>query len=200
MSGDVTKLLDAVQLSDPQAAEALLPLVYAELRQLAAQRLAQSPGEKTLQATALVHEAWLRLGSEGERRWASRAHYFAAAAEAMRRILVDRYRQKQSERRGGGAPHDELLEAKILWEGPSEEVLAVNESLDRLEELDPVAARLVKLRYFVGMDMTEAASALELPVRTTERLWSYARSWLRKEIEATGSLKIREVLSRPVAW
>lgn len=200
MSGDVTKLLDAVQTSDLQSAEALLPIVYAELRQLAAQRLAQSPGEKTLQATALVHEAWLRLGTEGERRWASRGQYFAAAAEAMRRILVDRYRQKQSERRGGGAPHDELLEANILWEGPSEEVLAVNESLDRLEKLDPVAARLVKLRYFVGMNMTEAASALDLPVRTAERLWSYARSWLRKEIEAAGGLTIREVLSRPVDW
>jgi RNA polymerase sigma factor (TIGR02999 family) len=141
----------------------------------------EAPGH-TLQATALVHEAWLRLAGPNPPNWQNRAHFFAAAAEAMRRILVDHARRKQSLKRGGRSERVELHEAAIVLAAPPDELLAINEALDKLAEKDPPAAELVKLRYFVGMTMDEAAAALGLAPRTAARLWTYARVWLRREI------------------
>jgi RNA polymerase sigma factor (TIGR02999 family) len=159
-----------------------LPLVYDELRRIAAHKMAgESPGH-TLQATALVHEAWLRLVGNEENAWQNRAHFFAAAAEAMRRILVEHARRKQTQKRGAGADHFELDEASIILAAPPDELLAVHDALDRLARQDPQAAELVKLRYFVGMTMEQAATALNLPKRTAEGIWTYARVWLHREI------------------
>jgi RNA polymerase sigma factor (TIGR02999 family) len=182
MSEEVTRILNAVQQGDAKAAERLLPLVYEELRRLAAHKMAgETPGH-TLQATALVHEAWLRLVGSDQHNWANRAHFFAAAAEAMRRILVDHARRKQSLKRGAGAEHVELEESVLVLAAPPDELLAVHEALDRLALEDASAAELVKLRYFVGMTMEEAAAALGLGKRTAENLWTYARVWLHREI------------------
>lgn len=179
---DVTRILNAIGRGETRAAAELLPLVYAELRQLAARRMAgEAPGH-TLQATALVHEAWLRLAASDRQNWENRAHFFAAAAEAMRRILVDHARRKRSLKRGGGAEHEALDESRVELAAPPEELLAVHEALDRLSACDPQAAELVKLRYFVGMTMDEAAVAMGLGKRTAEDLWTYARVWLRREI------------------
>ncbi|HNQ88990.1 MAG TPA: ECF-type sigma factor [Verrucomicrobiota bacterium] len=184
---DVTRILNAISRGEPQAAEELLPLVYAELRQLAARRMAgEAPGH-TLQATALVHEAWVRLAASDRQNWENRAHFFAAAAEAMRRILVDHARRKRSLKRGGAAEHEVLDESRVELAAPPEELLAVHEALDRLAACDPQAAELVKLRYFVGMTMEEAAAAMGLAKRTAENVWTYARVWLRREIRAMGS-------------
>jgi RNA polymerase sigma factor (TIGR02999 family) len=179
---EVTRILNALQEGDATAADELLPRVYEELRKLAAHKMAGEAAGHTLQATALVHEAWLRLGGPQQRSWQNRAHFFSAAAEAMRRILVEHARRKQSLKRGGGAGHDELDESALVLAAPPDELLAVHEALDRLAVEDPSAAELVKLRYFVGMTMDEAASALGIAHRTAERLWSYARVWLRREI------------------
>jgi len=179
---DVTRMLEAMQRGESGAAEELLPLVYDELRRLAAHKMAQESAGHTLQATALVHEAWLRMIGDGNERFSSRAHFFAVAAEAMRRILVESARRKRALKRGGGAPAEELDEGHLVLAAPSDEMLAVDEALDRLAAEDPVAANLVKLRYFVGMTMEEAASALGLSLRSAERLWTYARAWLRREI------------------
>jgi len=179
---DVTHLLDAMQRGESQAAEALLPRVYEELRRIAAYKMAQESAGHTLQPTALVHEAWLRMIGDGNERFAGRAHFFAVAAEAMRRILVESARRKRSLKRGGGAQREELDESHLVLAAPSEEMLAIDEALDRLAAEDPQSANLVKLRYFVGMTMDEAAAALGLPLRTAERLWTYARAWLRREI------------------
>ena len=184
---DVTQLLDAIQQGDPKAAEELLPLVYDELRKLAAHKMAGEAAGHTLQPTALVHEAWLRLAGGGHQRWNSRRHFFAAAAEAMRRILIETARRKQSQRRGGDLERIELDESKIILERPSEEMLAVDEALEKLAREDPLAADLVKLRYFVGMALPEAAEALAISPRTADRLWAYARTWLRVEIERDGA-------------
>jgi RNA polymerase sigma factor (TIGR02999 family) len=179
---EVTRILEAIQQGDPKAAEELLPLVYEELRRLAAHKMAgEAPGH-TLQPTALVHEAWLRLAGSQPGRWQNRAHFFGAAGEAMRRILVEHARRKQSLKRGGGAEHVPLNEAALVLAAPPEEVLAVHEALDNLAREDATAAELVKLRYFVGMTMPEAASALGLALRTAELRWTYARVWLRREI------------------
>jgi RNA polymerase sigma factor (TIGR02999 family) len=180
---DVTQLLEAIDHGDPQAADDLLPLVYGELRRIAAHKMAQEAAGHTLQPTALVHEAWLRLVGDGNPRFQGRAHFFAAAAESMRRILVDAARRKHSLKRGGGATREELREGHLVQNLPSDEMLAVDEALDLLAAEDRSAADLVKLRYFVGMTMEEAATALDLPLRTTERLWTYARAWLRRQID-----------------
>jgi RNA polymerase sigma factor (TIGR02999 family) len=180
---DVTRILDRVQQGEGKAAEELLPLVYEELRKLAAHRMAHEAPGQTLQATALVHEAWLRLVGSPEQQWNSRNHFYAAAGEAMRRILIEAARRKQRQRRGGGLEREELVESHLVLERPSEEMVAVHEALEKLAQQDPMAADLVKLRYFVGMTLPEAAGALAIAPRTADRLWSYARSWLRLELE-----------------
>ena len=179
---DVTRILDALGQGDAKASEELLPLVYDELRRLAAQKMAWESPSHTLQPTALVHEAWLRLAGPGEQRWENRAHFFGAAAEAMRRILVDHARRKQSLKRGAGAVREELHDSVLILRAPPDELLAVHEALDELAAQDPPTAELVKLRYFVGMTMEEAATALGLSKRTAENLWTYARVWLHRRL------------------
>ncbi|MBN2505831.1 MAG: RNA polymerase subunit sigma [Verrucomicrobia bacterium] len=179
---DVTRILNAIQHGDAGAADELLPVLYDELRRLAMHKMAGEAAGHTLQPTALVHEAWLRLAAPNQPNWTSRAHFFGAAAEAMRRILVEHARRKQSLKRGGGTSHHPLDECAIVLTAPPDELLAVHEALDRLAHHDPSAAELVKLRYFVGMTMDEAASALGLAKRTAESLWTYARAWLKRDI------------------
>jgi len=179
---DVTRILNAAQAGDPKATEELLPLVYDELRRLAGYKMSGESSAHTLQATALVHEAWMRLVGGNQGGWENRAHFFAAAAESMRRILVEHARRKMSQKRGGGAAHTELDESSIVMTAPPDELLAVNEALDKLAKEDPAAAELVKLRYFVGMTMDEAASAMGLAKRTAEGIWTYAKAWLGREI------------------
>ena len=181
---EVTRILSAIQKGDATAVGELLPAVYQELRQLAAHKMAGESAGHTLQATALVHEAWLRLGADNQQSWQNRSHFFSAAAEAIRRILVEHARRKQSLKRGGGATHEELDESAVELATTPDELLAVHEALDELAKKDPACAELVKLRYFVGMTMPEAASAMGLPPRTAERLWTYARVWLRREIRS----------------
>jgi RNA polymerase sigma factor (TIGR02999 family) len=176
---EVTRIIDRVQQGDAAAAEELLPLVYEELRKLAAYRMAGEAAGQTLQPTALVHEAWLRLAGGEKERWAGRAQFFAAAAEAMRRILIERARKRMARKRGGDAAHEPLEESRLALSVPTDEVLAVHEALDRFAAEDSQAADLVKLRYFVGMNMPEAAAALGIPQRSAERLWTFARAWLR---------------------
>jgi RNA polymerase sigma factor (TIGR02999 family) len=181
---DVTQILIRVQQGDPKAAEELFPLVYEELRRLAAHKMASERAGHTLQPTALVHEAWLRLAGEQKPAWAGRAQFFSAAAEAMRRILVDRARKRQTAKRGGGSEHEPFEDSKIAAEFPGEELLAIHEALERLAAEDSAAAELVKLRYFAGFSMPDAAEALGVSQRSLERLWTFAKAWLRKEISA----------------
>ena len=184
---DVTQILLAIEHGDPRAAGQHLPLVYDELRQLAARRLSQEKPGLTLQATALVHEAYLRLvGLDEGRGWDGRGHFFAAAAEAMRRILVDEARRKRSLKRGGLRSREDLDEARIVAPASGVDVLALDEALDRLAARDAEAAELVKLRYFAGMTMREAAEALAIPERSAERIWTYARSFLAREMGPAG--------------
>ena len=179
---EVTQILNAVQTGDTKAAEELLPLLYAELRQIAASKMASEAAGHTLQPTALVHEAWLRLVGNDQKAWPSRAYFFAAAAEAMRRILVEHARRKQSLKRGGEFEREEFNESALVLTAPPDELLAVHEALEQFALEDRQAAELVKLRYFVGMTMEEAASALDMAPRSAERLWTYARTWLQREI------------------
>lgn len=179
---DVTRILQAADRGDSRAAAELLPLVYDELRRMAAHRMSGESAGHTLQATALVHEAWLRLAGPQESAWQNRAHFFAAAAEAMRRILVEHARRKGSQKRGSGGERVELEESALVLTAPPDELIAVHEALDSLASQDPQAAELVKLRYFVGMTMDEAANALNLPKRTAESVWTYARTWLHRAI------------------
>jgi RNA polymerase sigma factor (TIGR02999 family) len=180
---DVTQILAAIEQGDPHAAAQLLPLVYEELRRLAAVRLAQEKPGQTLDATALVHEAYLRLvGPADEQRWRDRGHFFAACAEAMRHILVDRARRRHSRKRGGDRARVDFDEASLAAADGSEEVLAVNEALDGLAAVDAQAAQLVKLRYFAGLSIPEAAEVLNLSPRSADRLWAYARAWLRRAL------------------
>ena len=180
---ELTRILQSVEQGDASTADQILPLVYDELRKLAAARMTHEAKGHTLQPTALVHEAWLRLThEEPNTHFANRAHFFAAAAEAMRRILVEHARKKQALKRGAGAQHEEFDESSLVMTAPADELLAVHEALDTLAAEDPAAAELVKLRYFVGMTMEEAASALDLAPRTAERTWTYARVWLHREI------------------
>ena len=181
---DVTQVLNAIEQGDPHAAEQLLPLVYAELRKLAAERTAQEKSGQTLQATALVHEAYLRLvGREPARHWDHRGHFFAAAAEAMRRILVEKARRKRSRKHGGDCSRqDAHLEGLAGADGPDPlEVLAVHEALERLAAKSPRKAELVKLRYFLGCTMAEVAEILGIAQATAEEDWTYAKAWLRRQ-------------------
>ena len=182
----VTQILAAIEAGDPRAAEELLPLVYDELRKLAAARLAQEKPGQTLQPTALVHEAYLRLvGGEQSQDWDGRGHFFAAAAEAMRRILVDHVRHKKSLRGGGGRARVELREDAAAAPERSDEVLAVDEAIAGLAVADAQAAELVKLRYFAGLSINEAARALNISPRSADRLWAYARAWLRRAVSGS---------------
>jgi RNA polymerase sigma factor (sigma-70 family) len=196
---DVTRILSAIEAGDPHAAEQLLPLVYDELRKLAAQKLAQEKPGQTLQATALVHEAYLRLvdapnpsptppprtgegdGGRGPH-WNSRGHFFAAAAEAMRRILVESARRKHRLKHGRGRQRVDLDSSCLVSEEPSLDLLALDEALTKLAEAEPVKAELVKLRFFAGLSTPEAAAALEISLATAERYWTFARSWLYAEL------------------
>jgi RNA polymerase sigma factor (TIGR02999 family) len=181
---NVTQILSAIEQGDPSAAELLLPLVYAELRQLAAARLAHENPGQTLEATALVHEAYLRLVDvQQAQHWNSRGHFFAAAAEAMRRILVESARRKGRIRHGGGLHRVDLLDAEAAAPTDDEQVLLLDEALTRLAAARPQAAQLVKLRFFAGLTLEEIAPILVLSSRTTRRLWAFARAWLRREME-----------------
>jgi RNA polymerase sigma factor (TIGR02999 family) len=187
---EFSQLLKSMEQGDPHAASQLLPLVYDELRRLAAQKLAHEAPGQTIQPTELVHEAYLRLvgadGGEGEApaepHWNSRGHFFAAAAEAMRRILVEKARRKRSHKGGGGLKRQPLDEVQPAAREPDEDLLAIDEALDRLAEKDPVKAQLVKLRYFGGCTGEEAARVLGISTATADRYWSYARAWLHQEI------------------
>jgi RNA polymerase sigma factor (TIGR02999 family) len=184
---EVTYLLSAIEQGDPHAAGQLLPLVYDELRKLAAARLAPEPPGNTLDATALVHEAYLRLVGTGDAdRWDNRAHFFAAAATAMRRILIDRARHKQRRRHGGGRRRQELHPDQAAASEPDEELLALDAALARLAARDPVKARLVELRYFAGLTGDQAAQILGISPSTADRHWVYARAWLRREVQGRG--------------
>ena len=180
---DVTQILNAVDRGDAKAADELLPLVYAELRRLAAYRMAHEAPGHTLQPTALVHEAWLRLVGDAAPKFENRAHFFGAAAEAMRRILVESARRKQREKRGGGAEHVDVAELEIAAPlGNAEESLAIHEVLDRLAAHDARKTEVVTLRYFVGFSFEETAEVLGISVPTAKRDWAYARAWLHQEI------------------
>lgn len=177
-------MLDAIDHGETEAPEELLPLVYEELRRLAHQKLGQIPPGQTLQATELVHEAWLRLvGDRNPHSWNSRGHFFAAAAEAMRRILVERARRKAAKRHGGGLRRTDLAQVDLAEETDSDLLLLVDEALARLTVVDPQAAALIKLRFFVGLPNVQAAELLGLPERTAKRNWAYARAWLFREIQ-----------------
>ena len=180
---DVTQILSRIESGDPNAADQLLPLVYNELRKLAATRLAEEKPGQTLQATALVHDAYLRLvGSTEESQWNSRGHFFAAAAEAMRRILVEQARRKGRIKHGGERRRVDLDSACSVSEPPSLDLLALDEALSKLASVEPAKAELVKLRFFAGLTMSEAAAALGISLATAERHWTFARSWLYAEI------------------
>jgi RNA polymerase sigma factor (TIGR02999 family) len=179
---EVTQILNDIRDGNQQGAEHLLSLVYSELKRIAAQKMAGEAPGNTLQPTALVHEAWMKLVGDGDAPFENRAHFFSAAAEAMRRILVDSARRKNAIRRGSGAAREELEEAHLVQNVVPDELLAVDEALDLLAKEDPVAANLVKLRYFVGMTMDEAATTMGMPLRNAERTWTYARAWLKRQV------------------
>jgi len=179
---DVTRILNAIEQGDAKAADQLLPLVYEKLRLLAAQKMAQEKPGQTLQATALVHEAYVRLVEVGSADWNSRGHFFKAAAEAMRRILIERARAKGRKKHGGGRNRVELSESDLTIAGPSYDLLALDECLKRLEEGEPVMAELVKLRFYAGLTLEQAATILEVSTRTAIRYWNYAQAWLYKEM------------------
>lgn len=182
---EVTQILNAIEAGDSKAADKLLPLVYQELRRLAAEKVAQEKPGQTLQATALVHEAYLRLVDVDDvQRWNGRGHFFAAAAEAMRRILVEQARRRNAAKRGGGAPREELDESAIAAPEPSEDLIALNDALDQFAKVDPAAADLVRLRFFAGLTMNQAADVLGMSVRSAHDMWAYARSWLHRTMRA----------------
>jgi RNA polymerase sigma factor (TIGR02999 family) len=184
---EVTRILSAIEQGDPHVAEQLLPLVYDELRKLAAAKLAREAPGQTLQATALVHEAYLRLvDAQQVQRWDSRGHFFAAAAEAMRRILIDHARRKQADKHGGGWQRLELLETELAIDSTGGDLFAVDEALSRLATSEPEAARLVELRFFAGLTLDEAAQSMGVSPRKAYRQWAYARAWLRRELDRAG--------------
>jgi RNA polymerase sigma factor (TIGR02999 family) len=181
---EVTRIIEAVEQGDAQAADELLPLVYSELRRLAAFKMANEAPGQTLQPTALVHEAWMRLVGNENPRFANRAHFFAAAAEAIRRILIDKARRKRALRHGGDQNRVDFqdTEANVASPGDDDQLLAVDEALDKLALKSPVEAKLVKLRYFVGMTLDEAAGILAISARSADNHWAHARAWLFREI------------------
>jgi RNA polymerase sigma factor (TIGR02999 family) len=182
---NIAHVLSAIERGDPAAAEQLLPLVYDELRRLAAQKLAREPSGLTLQPTALVHEAYIRLvGRDQGKGWDGRGHFFAAAAEAMRRIMIDRARSKATTKRGGGLQRVDIEQASVADDGRAAELLALDDALTELELHDPQAARLVKLRYFAGLSHQQAARALGVSRRAADRLWALARAWLYQRLDA----------------
>jgi RNA polymerase sigma factor (TIGR02999 family) len=181
-AAQVTQILNSIEHGAPQAAERLLPLLYDELRRLAAHKLKHEPAGQTLEATALVHEAYLRLvDGRHQQNWNSRGHFFGAAAEAMRRILVESARRKRSERRGGDLARRELDESAIAAPEADDELLALDQALERLMQVDAQAAELVKLRFFSGLSVAQAGEVLGVSIRTAERLWTYAKAWLYRE-------------------
>jgi RNA polymerase sigma factor (TIGR02999 family) len=182
---DVTQILTALEQGDPKAAGELLPLVYEELRKLAVVRMANEKPGQTLQPTALVHEAWLKIAGDGHEHFANRRHFFKAAAGAMQQILIDIARRKQRLKHGAHLVGDELHESRIAMSVPSEELLAVNDALAALALEDAQAAQVVQMRYFVGMTMPEIAAALDLAPRTVDRHWAFARAWLKRTIRTS---------------
>ena len=180
---NVTHILTAIEQGDTKATDELLPVVYQELRRLAAYKMASEPAGHTLQPTALVHEAWLKLVDSPAQSWQNRAHFFGAAAEAMRRILIARARRKGRQRRGSGAEHLNVDELEIAGPVPEDQLLVLNEALDRFAALEPQQAELVKLRYFVGLKIDEAAEILGISKATAKRWWAYARAWLYEAIQ-----------------
>jgi RNA polymerase sigma factor (TIGR02999 family) len=183
---DVTRILNAIEKGDPQATEELLPLVYEELRLLAAQKMSHEPPGQTLQATALVHEAYIRLIGAETQNWDRRGHFFAAAAEAMRRILVEKARRKKSSKHGGDRQRIALDAVDFAIEEPSDDLIALDEALTKLSEKDPCVAELVKLRYFAGLTIEQVARFQGISRRTAVDHWAYARAWLRKQIGRGG--------------
>jgi RNA polymerase sigma factor (TIGR02999 family) len=181
---DVTRILQSMEHGDPTAADELLPLVYDELRKLAAVRMANESPNQTLQPTALLHEAWLRLTGGNNPSFANRAHFFAAAAEAIRRILIDKARRKQALRHGGGQQRVELDEVEIAAPGDDQEILDVHEALDKLALINGAEAELVKLRYFVGLTLEECAQVMNISARTADNYWAHAKAWLFNEIKS----------------
>jgi RNA polymerase sigma factor (TIGR02999 family) len=181
---EVTRVLSAAERGDPRAAEQLLPLVYNELRRLAAQRLAKEKSGQTLQATALVHEAYLRLvGSDVSQKWNSRSHFFGAAAEAMRRILVEKARRKGRIRHGRGFRRVDLLDSEVAEATADEQIVLLDDALTKLAAVRPQAAELVKLRFFAGLTLEQIAPNLAISTRSARRLWAFAQAWLRREME-----------------
>jgi RNA polymerase sigma factor (TIGR02999 family) len=180
---DVTRILTAIEQGDARAADELLPLVYQELRRLAAQKISQEPPGQTLQATALVHEAYIKLVGAEAQTFSGRTHFFAAAAEAMRRILIDNARRKYRLKRGGDKKKVALDDIEPAVESPSDDLIALDEALERLAKMDKVKADLVKLRYFAGLTLEQAAGLLNLPERTAKRYWAHARAWLYRQVK-----------------
>ncbi len=185
---EVTRILTTIEQGDARTSDELLPLVYNELRRLAAHKMAAEPAGHTLQPTALVHEAWLQLVDSPAQSWQNRAHFFGAAAEAMRRILIARARRKGRQRRGSGAEHLNVDDLEIANPAPDDQLLALDDALDRFAALEPQQAQLVKLRYFVGLKIPEAAEILGISETTAKRWWTYARAWLFTEIGAQPSV------------
>lgn len=184
---DVTRILKSIEDGDPKAAEELLPLVYDELRNLAAAKMANEKAGQTLSATSLVHDAYVRLVDvEESQHWNNRGHFFAAAAEAMRRILIEQARRKQSERHGGTMQRHPLSAVEITASQPHADILALDEALQRFAKIEPAAAELVKLRYFAGLTIPDAAEAVGVSKTTADRYWAYARAWLHAELDAPG--------------
>jgi len=188
MNEDVTQILNAIERGEPQAAGQLLPLIYDELRKLAAQKLVHEPGGQTLQATALVHEAYMRIVGDDaaaltEKGWDNRGHFFSAAAEAMRRILVENARRKSRLKYGGDFDRQAFDDIEIVAPEPQEDLIALDEALDRLAQVDRAAAELVQLRYFAGMTLPDAARTMKISPRSADRLWAYARAWLHHEMQ-----------------
>ena len=180
----ITQILRQMSDGDTQAANQLMPLVYAELRRMAAAKMSGESAASVLQATSLVHEAWLRLGGDDQPSWQNRAHFFSAAAESMRRILIDRARSRRAVRHGGGQERLNIADLNVADAEPDDRVLAVDDALERLVLVDPRKAELVKLRYFIGLSLLEAAEVLGISVPTATRWWAFSRAWLVNEIQA----------------